>query len=136
MTDYEGSGEVIFAVESNEVVLDFEIALDSPISEIIGTEDAARVVSIELHDGEVVAAIDCDCTLAYSDISGKEVTKSHTASVECRIEVPGALASHSIAGHFLDFIEEINDVKDEGHIWHHGLHLRIAVGVAREQPYI
>lgn len=136
MTDYEGSEEVIFAVESNEVVLDFEIALDSPISEIIGTEDAARIASIELHDGEVVAAIDCDCTLTYSDISGKKTTKSHTASAACRIEVPGALSSDSIAGHVLDFIEETSEVKDEGYTWHHGLHVRIAVGVAREHWHI
>ena len=124
---------VIFAVETAEDAIVFEVALDPPGAQIRDVCDRASVVAVELAEGAAVATVNVGATLRYADRGGEEHTAMYDKSTLLRIDMPGVLSTDCVAGHILDCLGADDELTDEGRTWRHTR--RVSATVSAERAY-
>jgi len=124
---------VIFAVETAEDAIVFEVALDPPGAQILDVCDHAGVVTIELGEDAAVATVNVGATLLYADSEGEEHTTMYDKATLLRIDMPGVLSTDCVAGHILDCLGIDDQLVDEGRIWRHTR--RVSATVSAERAY-
>jgi hypothetical protein len=127
---------VIFAVETAEDAIVFEVALDPPGAQIRDVCDRASVVAVELAEGAAVATVNVGATLRYADRGGEEHTAMYDKSTLLRIDMPGVLSTDCVAGHILDCLGADDELTDEGRTWRHTRRVSATVSAEREYWHI
>ncbi|HBK59474.1 MAG TPA: hypothetical protein DDZ84_01600 [Firmicutes bacterium] len=127
---------IIFAVETAEDAVVFEVALDPPAERIVDVRDHASVVAIELGEGAAVAAVNVGATLLYADCEGDEHASVYEKNALLRIDMPGVVSTDDVAGHILDCPGTHDELADEGRIWRHTHHVSATVSAEREYWHV
>jgi len=123
---------VIFAVETAEDAIVFEVALDPPGARILDACDHASVVAVELGEDAAVATVNVGATLRYADRDGDEHTAMYDKTTLLKIDMPGVISTDCVAGHILDCLGADDDLADEGRIWRHTRRVSATVSAERE----
>ena len=127
---------VIFAVETAEDAIVFEVALDPPGAQILDVCDRASVVAVELGEDAAVATVNVGATLLYADREGEEHTTMYDKTTLLKIDMPGVVSTDCVAGHILDCLGAHDELADEGRIWRHTRRVSATVSAEREYWHI